>query len=35
MIDGRFNTEQDGTQRISVSFLNKLIDTHTRKIAPK
>ena len=34
MIDGRFNTEQDGTQRISVSFLNKLIDTHTRKIAP-
>ena len=35
MIDGRFNTEQDGTQRVSVSFLNKLIDTHTRKIAPK
>ena len=34
MIDGRFNTEQAGTQRISVSFLNKLIDTHTRKIAP-
>lgn len=35
MIDGRFNTEQDGTQRFSVTFLNDLIDTHTRKIAPK
>lgn len=34
-IDKEFNTEADSTQRFSASFLNDLIDAHTRKIAPK
>lgn len=33
-IDKEFNTEADGTQRFSASFLNDLVDAHTRKIAP-
>lgn len=34
-IDGNFNTEADGSERFSATFLNDLIDAHTRKIAPK
>ena len=34
-IDKEFNTEADGTERFSASFLNDLVDAHTRKIAPK
>lgn len=34
-IDKEFNTEADGTQRFSASFLNDLVDAHTRKIAPR
>lgn len=34
-IDGEFNTEADGSQRFSVTFLNDLVDAHTRKIAPR
>lgn len=35
VIDGNFNTEADGSERFSASFLNDLIDAHTRKVAPK
>ena len=34
-IDKEFNTEADGTERFSASFLNDLVDAHTRKIAPQ
>lgn len=34
-IDKEFNTEADGTQRFSASFLNDLVDAHTKKIAPR
>ena len=33
-IDGTFNTEQE-TGRISTTFLEELISTHTKKVAPK
>lgn len=35
VIDKTFNTEADGSERFSASFLNDLIDTHTKKIAPQ
>lgn len=34
-IDKSFNTEADGSERFSASFLNDLVDTHSTKIAPK
>lgn len=34
-IDREFNTEADGKERFSASFLNDLVDAHTKKIAPK
>lgn len=34
-IDAEFNTEADGSERFSASFLNDLVEAHSRKIAPK
>lgn len=35
VIDKKFNTEADGSERFSASFLNDLIDAHTKNVAPK
>lgn len=34
-VDREFNTEADGSERFSASFLNDLVETHSTKIAPR